>query len=115
MAQTIQDQINKPYGLRQHLIPWGIYIDGAREMLLRLRDHLLLEEPHQNGKVTAEDKIYNKAIIDMIISSKDNIDRFLYQDYDEIRFTDHQMDKKGKLIMCRAYFAKRVTTYNEIK
>lgn len=113
--KTIQDQINEPDGLRRHLIPWGIYIDGARDMLLKLRDHLLLEEPHQSSKVKAEDKIYNKAIIDMIMSSKDNIDRFLSQDYDEIRFTDHQRDKKGKLTKCRAYFAKRVTTYNEIK
>ncbi|MCM1140210.1 MAG: hypothetical protein NC453_16715 [Muribaculum sp.] len=114
MVKTIQDQINEPNGLRRYIIPHGIYLDGAITMLLRLRDHLLLEENHQ-GKVTAEDRIYNKAIIDLLLSSKDNAERFIYQDYDEIRFKDHERDKKGKLIRCRAYFAQRVTSYKELE
>ncbi len=113
--KTIQDQINEPDGLKKYLIPHSIYIDGARDMLLRLRDYLLLEEPHVNGKVTADGKIYNKAIFDLLLSSKDNTDMFLTQGYDEIRFTDHERDKKGKLIKCRAYFAKKMTIYQEIK
>lgn len=32
----------------------------------------------------------------------------------EIRFTDHERNKKGKLINCRAYFAKKVIKYEEI-
>lgn len=116
MVKTIQDQINEPNGLRRHLIPWGIYIDGARNMLLKLRDHQLLEEPHTGSarKVTNDDKVINKAIIDLILSSKDNIDRFLTEQY-EIRLTDHEKDKKGKLIKCRAFFAERKITYTEVK
>ena len=115
MAKTLQDQINEPGGLRKYLIPNGIYCDGAIAMLLRLREYSLLEEAHNNGKSKAEDRIYNKAIIDMLLSSKSNVDRFLAQDYDEIRFSDHERDKKGKLIKCRAYLANRITTYQEIK
>jgi len=86
-------------------------------MLLKLRDNLLLEEPHKGNlrKAAAEAKIYNKAVIDLLLSSKDAADRFIAQDYDEIRYTDHERDKKGKLVKCRAYFAKQVTTYQEVK
>lgn len=94
---------------------WAWYIRGAREMLLRLREHLLCEEPHPGVqfKPKAEDKIYNKAILDLIVSSKDNVDRFLLGEY-EIHFTDHERDKKGKLVKCRAYFARKVIKYEEI-
>ncbi|MCM1296824.1 MAG: hypothetical protein NC311_14900 [Muribaculaceae bacterium] len=116
--KSIQDQIKEPDGLRRYLVPWSIYVDGARTMLLKLRDHGLIEEtrsktglPHAKG----DDLIYNKALIDLLTSSKDNVDRFLSDDYSEIRFTDHERDKKGKLVRCRAYFAKKVTIYQEIK
>lgn len=95
---------------------WSWYIDGARTMLLRLRENCLCDEPKPKGY--GKDKyhqIYQKAVLDLIMDSKDNVDRFLSQDYDEIRFKDHERDKKGKLIKCRAYFAKRVTTCVEIK
>lgn len=94
---------------------WAWYIRGAREMLLRLREHFLCEEPHPHEarKVTAEDKVINKAILDLILSSKESVDRFLMEEY-EIRLTDHQRDKKGKLIKCRAYFARKVIKYEEI-
>ncbi|MCM1022281.1 MAG: hypothetical protein NC403_08765 [Muribaculaceae bacterium] len=113
--KTIEEQINSPHGIRRYLVPWGIYIDGARAMLLMLREHLLLEEPHSGvaRKVTADDKVINKAIIDLILSSKDKTDLFLMGEY-EIRLTDHEKDKKGKLIKCRAYFAKKTAVYQEI-
>lgn len=97
------------------LMPWSWYIRGARDMLLRLREHHLCEEPHPNlqFKPKAEDKIYNKAFLDLIMESKDNVDRFLLEDY-ILRYTDFGRDKKGRLIKCRAYFAKKVVKYEEI-
>ena len=94
---------------------WAVYTAGARMMLLKLRQHLLCDEPHPNlqYKRKAEDKVYNKAILDLILSSKDNVYRFLMEGY-EIRFTDHERNKKGKLVKCRAYFAKKVIKYEEI-
>lgn len=94
---------------------WSWYIDGARTMLRLLRDNLLCDEPKPKGYVRDKDhQVYQKAILDLIMDSMDNVDRFLSQDYDEIRYTDHELDKKGKLIKCRAYFAKRVTKFMEI-
>lgn len=61
----------------------------------------------------AEDKVITKAILDLIMSSKENVDRFLMEQY-EIRLTDHERDKKGKLVKCRAYFARKVVKYEEI-
>ena len=94
---------------------WAVYTAGARMMLLKLRQHLLGDEPHPNlqYKRKAEDKVYTKAILDLILSSKDNVYRFLMGGY-EIRFTEHERNKKGKLINCRAYFAKKVIKYEEI-
>ncbi len=95
---------------------WACYTEGARMMLLHLREYFLCEEPHPGDarKITAEDKIINKAILDLIMSSKENIDRFLMEQY-KIRLTDHEKDKKGKLVKCRAFFAKKVVKYEEIK
>lgn len=116
MAKTILGQISDPNGLRRHVVPWSIYIDGARAMLLKLREHFLLEEPHPGDarKVTADTKIINKATIDLILSSKANTDRFLMEQF-EIHLADHEKDRKGRLAKCRAFFARKVTTYEEIK
>lgn len=114
MSEEIRRHQEEERQLRKLPI-WSWYIDGARTMLLRLRENFLCEEPHNvEFKIRKEDKIYNKAILDLIMDSKDNVDRFLSQNYDEIRFTDHVRDKKGKLIKCRAYFAKRVITLVEM-
>lgn len=94
---------------------WSWYMKGARDMLLRLRDHRLCDEPKPKGWIKDKDsQIYNKAILDLILYDHDATDRFLMHDYDEIRFTDHERNKKGKLIKCRAYFARRVIGYKEI-
>ena len=100
----------------RRLTDWAWYIKGARDMLLKLRDHMLCDEPHPNlsFKPKAEDKIYNKAILDLIMSSKDNVSHFLLEEY-EICYTDHERDKKGKLVKCRAYYARRVVKYEEVK
>lgn len=94
---------------------WSWYIKGARDMLHLLRQRNLCDEPKPKGwKKDKENPIYNKAILDLIMESKTNVDRFLSNDYDDIRITDHEKDKKGKLIKCRAYFARRVVRYAEL-
>lgn len=94
---------------------WSWYIKGAMHMLLRLREMCLLEEPHHSDArtVTREQKIYNKAIIDLILKSKTSVDYFLIESL-PIRYTDHERDKKGRLVKCRACYAVRRVTYNEI-
>lgn len=94
---------------------WAWYMRGARMMLLKLRDNFLTEEPHPGNarKVTANDKVINKAILDLVMSSNANVERFLMGDI--IRITDHERDKKGRLVKCRAFFARKVVKYEEIK
>lgn len=95
---------------------YGAYLKGVKSTINALREHGLLDIPKPKGwNKDKDDKIYNKAIIDLIMQDSVSIDRFLAHDYDDIRFTGHERDKKGKLVKCRAYFTKRVTTSVEIK
>lgn len=60
-----------------------------------------------------KDAPYNKAIIELAISSKRNMDLFLTGEY-EIRFRNHKNDRRGKCIECEAYFARLTTTIEEV-
>lgn len=84
-------------------------------MLLELRERSMCDEPHHGDAAFKrhESKIYCKAILDMLLKDKTNIDRFLTGEFD-IGFADHERDKKGKLIKCRAYFARKVIKYEEV-
>lgn len=61
-----------------------------------------------------KDAPYNKAIIELAISSNRNMDLFLAGEY-EIRFRNHKNDRKGKCIECEAYFARLTTTIEEVR
>lgn len=61
-----------------------------------------------------KDAPYNKAIIELALSSKRNMDLFLTGEY-EIRFRNHKNDRKGKCIECEAYFARPITTIEEVR
>ena len=89
----------------EKLIPWSERIKGARDLLVRLRDCGLCDEPKPKGYAKGkDDKIYNKAILDLILYDQIATDKFLNQDYDYISFFDHERNKKGKLIKCKARF-----------
>lgn len=98
---------------------WSWYIKGAREILLRLREYRLTAEEHHASdgskvRLTHEYLVHVKAILDLLLSSKENIDHFLSEEYD-IRFTDHQYGKRGRFEKCRAYFAKKVVKHEEVR
>lgn len=61
-----------------------------------------------------KDAPYNKAIIELALSSKRNMDLFLNGEY-EIRFRNHKNDRRGKCIECEAYFARLTTTIEEVR
>lgn len=63
--------------------------------------------------IKGKDSPYNKAIIELAISSKRNMELFLTGEY-EIRFRNHKNDRRGKCIECEAYFA-RLTTIEEVR
>ena len=74
---------------------------GARKMLLRLRDSYSIKWLRRCDK---DDAVYEKAELDLILSSQDNTRHFLCGDY-RIHYRNHKRDKKGKLIKVEAYFA----------
>lgn len=86
---------------------WSWRIAGARQLMRILPLYMF-------GKKEKDGAIYNKAVIELIMSSPVNMDRFLNQEY-SIRYTEHQRDKKGNLIECKAVFVERVTTYKTIE
>lgn len=85
----------------RNLYEESLELQGARKMLLRLRDSYRIVDVEKIGNDNA---VYTKAELDMIVSSKDNTRHFLCGDM-RIHFRNHQRDKKGKLIKVEAYYA----------
>ena len=90
-----------------NLRDWSLRIAGARELMRLLPKYM-------HPKTDKDHNVYNKAIIELIMSSPINMDRFLTQEC-PIRYTEHKRDKKGKLISCKAVFVEYVTTYKIIE
>lgn len=87
---------------------YDVCIEMCRKMLLKLKDDKLFSAH------TKKDQPYNDALVDMLLYHPANIERYITEDYDEIRYRSHEQDKKGKLIRCEAYFAKRVQGYKDV-
>lgn len=102
LAATLDYSHNK-----HQLATYSAYLQGARTALLAFAD----EFPQIfKGK----EAVYNKAIVKLATASLRNVDLYLSKEC-EIHFRDHECDKKGKCIMCEAYFAQRVTVSKEVK
>ena len=100
---TVKDGMVNLTNLRD----WSLRIAGARELMRMLPLYM-------HPKTDKDHNVYNKAIIELIMSSPINMDRFLTQEF-PIRYTEHKRDKKGKLISCKAVFVKEVITYKKIE
>lgn len=82
----------------------SLYISGARQMLLTLLDNYKIVAKTKGDK---DDAIYTKAEIDLILSSMDSTKEFIYGgSRSGIHYYDHKRDKKGKLVSCKAKFAR---------
>lgn len=86
---------------------WAWRIAGARQLMRVLLMHM-------NSTRDKDHAVYNEAIVRLIMESPINMDRFLTQEY-EIRYRNHERNKKGKLIHCEAFFAKKQVTYIEVE
>lgn len=67
-----------------------------RNIVLRLKD-LGLFNCHKK-----EDEVYNLAIIDFILKSKENAEEFMNYGMNNLRFRNH-VRKNNKLIKCECY------------
>lgn len=86
----------------ENLHEWSNRMQGAREMLIKLYedDNMILPL----GVKRYEDRVYTKAIVNLLASDLKNVQEYLLGT--NIGFRNHVQDKKGKLVSCEAYFIK---------
>ena len=84
----------------ENLHEWSDRMQGAREMLIKLyeNDNMILPI----GVKRSEDRVYTKAIVNLLASDLNNVQEYLLGT--NIGFRNHIRDKKGKLVNCEAYF-----------
>ena len=97
---------NMPIDLRR-VQQYSAYLQGAMDAT---EAFVKCFPPITKGK----DAPYNKAVIELTLSSKRDMDLFLTGEY-EIRFRNHNNDRRGKCIECEAYFSRLRTTIEEVR
>ena len=84
----------------ENLHIWSNRMQGAREMLIKLYEDDKMILPV--GVKRSEDRVYTKAIVNLLASDLKNVQEYLLGT--NIGFRNHVRDKKGKLVSCEAYF-----------
>ena len=84
----------------ENLHEWSERMQGAREMLIKLYEENMMIMPVRVKR--SEDRVYTKAIVNLLASHLKNIQEYLLGT--NIGFRNHVRDKKGKLMSCEAYF-----------
>ena len=90
----------------QKIIHYSAYYQGMRQGLITAQRII-------ETSVKGEEKIYLEAEFKLYTSSLRNVQ--LLKDGTEVRFRNHERNKKGKLIRCEAYFVERRELITEIK
>ena len=86
----------------ENLHEWSERMQGAREMLIKLYEENMMIMPVRVKR--SEDRVYTKAIVNLLASDLRNIQEYLLGT--NIGFRNHVNDKKGKLVSCEAYFVR---------
>jgi hypothetical protein len=86
---------------RQSVAYYGAYYLGAIQAVQKVVGELTTNRPK------GDDWVYLKAFWDFITKNKRNMQMFL--DGDEMRYRNHQHDKRGKLKSVECYFVERRT------
>jgi hypothetical protein len=92
----------------QHIAMYASYYQGAIMAVMKVTDSLL-----SGNKPKKDDWVYLKSEWELITSCKRNMQ--LYLDGTEIRYRNHQCNKKGKLESVEAYFVEHRNIIQEIK
>ena len=85
---------------------YGAYLSGAQMAAEKLIPYVM-----QNYR--GDDKVYIKAELDMITSSKRNMQ--LWLDDTPMRYRNHQRNNKGKLESVECYFVEYRNVIQEVK
>ena len=91
----------------QRLAMYASYYQGAHMIGVKVLEGI------QNRKPKGDDWVYLEAEWRLYTESVRNMQ--LYMDGYEVRYRNHQKDKRGKLIRCEAYFVERRTIFTEKK
>lgn len=107
---------------------YGAYLSGARAMYLALKDQSLLVTPKEtitygnkkfvegNSLSDKEQRVVNAALLKLYLDNARNMEWLLHGAPDNVELrVRYELDKKGKVAGATAMFAKKVTTYEEIK
>ena len=86
----------------ENLHEWSERMQGAREMLIKLYEENMMIMTVRVKR--SEDRVYTKAIVNLLASDLRNIQEYLLGT--NIGFRSHLNDKKGNLISCEAYFLR---------
>ena len=84
----------------ENLHEWSNRMQGAKEMLIKLYEDDKMTLPL--GVKRSEDRVYTKAVVNLLISDLRNVQEYLIGT--NFGFRNHIRDKKGKLVSCEAYF-----------
>ena len=90
----------------QNVMYYGAYLLGAQMVAKELI-------PYVMKNYRGDDKAYIKAELDMITSSKRNMQ--LWLDKTPMRYRNCKRDKKGKLESCECYFVEYKNIITEVK
>ena len=90
----------------QNVMYYGAYLLGAQMVAKELI-------PYVMKNYRGDDKAYIKAELDMITSSKRNMQ--LWLDKTPMRYRNHKRNKKGKLESCECYFVEYRNIITEVK
>lgn len=82
----------------------SIYLQGARDLLLRLQEMNAIPQFIGKKDCTKDFQVYNKATLDEILYNRESLVKFLQGT--GWRYYDHQRDKKGKLVSVKIEFDK---------
>lgn len=90
----------------QNIAIAGAYYHGAMMALNKVKDEYL-------PKITAKEKPYVNADFKLFLSNQYST-QLWFNGYN-IRYRNHQHNKKGKVTECEAYFVERKTVEQEVK
>lgn len=76
----------------------SLYLQGARDMLLALEQTKGMPQWHKEK----DGGVYNESVFREILTERESLRKFLK--YRSWRYTDHEKNKKGKLIKVKTIF-----------
>lgn len=97
LAERMADKVSL-----QKVMHYAAYYSGARAAILKLVDE-------QQVRIPDQEKVYDNAFFKLITTSLDNTRRFM--DGQQIRYRNHERNKRGKLVKCEAYFVEYGKTH----